>query len=357
MPFVYVYTPADFVSGLPAESGARAAGSPPFTLTLRPDAVPTVVEIADNDAIFDEVDATQSLTQEATLEGTIYPAGTTINTAYDLINTGSGHKVTSFHLGGDGFQQGAVDGIVSTVEMQPGQSYTFNTERTSHQQNNPYTDYVACFTPGTMIETEDGPRAIETLAPGDRIATLDNGFQPLRALPRSDVDAARMAEQPRLRPVRVRADSLGPGVPARDMLVSPQHRFLANSPIVARVIGADEVLVAALSLTKLPGIERAEDVEAVTYMHLVLDAHEVVIADGCATESFYAGPNAIRAMTEDAREELRALFPELMAQAEAGEAQMPPRARPFALGRTRQMLVREHKRHDTQLVTQTPRPS
>ena len=39
---------------------------------------------------------------------------------------------------------------------------------------------IVCFTEGTMIETEHGPRAIETLQQGDRVLTRDDGYQPLR---------------------------------------------------------------------------------------------------------------------------------------------------------------------------------
>jgi hypothetical protein len=40
--------------------------------------------------------------------------------------------------------------------------------------------YVVCFEAGTLIETIDGPRAIETLEDGDMIETRDGGMQPLR---------------------------------------------------------------------------------------------------------------------------------------------------------------------------------
>ena len=35
MPYLYIYSPSDFVGGLPDESGAQAAGTPTFTLTLK----------------------------------------------------------------------------------------------------------------------------------------------------------------------------------------------------------------------------------------------------------------------------------------------------------------------------------
>ena len=40
--------------------------------------------------------------------------------------------------------------------------------------------YVVCFAEGTLIDTKDGPRAIETLEDGDMIETRDGGLQPLR---------------------------------------------------------------------------------------------------------------------------------------------------------------------------------
>lgn len=37
-----------------------------------------------------------------------------------------------------------------------------------------------CFTLGTLIDTDRGPVPIEELSVGDRVATLDHGFQPIR---------------------------------------------------------------------------------------------------------------------------------------------------------------------------------
>ncbi len=84
-------------------------------MTLAADATPTVIEIADNDAAFDEVDSTQkTLSNAVNIGGKSYSAGTFVSAVYDLINTASGHMVTGLHFGGNGYQQGAVDGITST---------------------------------------------------------------------------------------------------------------------------------------------------------------------------------------------------------------------------------------------------
>ncbi|MCZ4350935.1 Hint domain-containing protein [Roseovarius aestuarii] len=345
MPFLYIYSASDFVTGLPDESGAQAAGTPTFTLQLAPGATPQRIEITDDDLIFDEVDATQSLTSAATINGVTYAAGTTINTAYDLINSTTGHKVTSFHMGGDGYQQGAVAGIVSTVPLEPGSSYTFNQERTSHNNNNPYAGYVACFTPGTQIATPTGLRLIDDLQPGDMICTYDQTELPLRALPSRHVDAAELAAFPKLRPIRIQAGALGLGLPTRDLLVSPQHRVLAASNIVQRMFGCKEILVAACKLTALPGVDAADDMSEVTYMHLVMDHHCVVWSNGLPTESFYPGPAAYRALTPGAQLELRRLFPQLVT-----DAPLPPPARPFITGKRRKQLVARHVKNAKPLL-------
>ncbi|MAZ22513.1 Hint domain-containing protein [Roseovarius sp.] len=347
MPYLYIYSPSDFVQAPPIEQNGAAAGDVPFTLTLKEGATPTLVLVNDDDAVFDEVDGSQTLANALNLDGTNYAAGTSINSAYDLINSTTGHKVTTLHFGTDGNPQGAVHGLISTVAMTPGSSYTFNQERTSHQQANQYSQYTACFTPGTLIETAEGPRAIETLRPGDLIETRDHGLQPLRLLPSRHIDAEELQQRPNLRPVRLRADSIAPGVPSRDTLVSPQHRILSQSLIARRLFGKDEVLVAAVALTKLPGIEQAEDLDEITYIHLVLDEHQVVTGDGLASESFYCGPNAMQALSPEALAELQAVFPDMKDWA---PGHMPPRARPFALGAGRRELVRRHARQDRSLL-------
>lgn len=345
MPFLYIYSPSDFVSGLPDESGAMAAGTPTFTLTLKVGATPTLVEVSDDDLVFDEVDAGQTLTNAITLDGTSYAAGTSVNTAYDLINTATGAKVTSLHFGGDGYQQGAVNGLVSTVELTPGSSYTFNTERTSHQKNNAYDDYFACFVSGTHILTSKGPVAVENLKQGDLIETSDGSYSRLQLLLSRRFSTAELQTSPKLRPIRIMADTLGESLPKRDLLISPQHRMLAKSVIAKRMLGTDEVFISATKLTALPGIFVDTTEQDVTYFHLVLDKHHVIFAEGAPTESFYCGPNALKALSTQALEEIRAIFPSLL------ETDAPPlSARPTPKGAVQKHLLSRHLKNSKPLI-------
>lgn len=202
---------------------------------------------------------------------------------------------------------------------------------------------IVCFTRGTLIDCADGPRAVETLRIGDLVHTLDNGLQPIRWIASRRL-AAELVTQPRLRPIRIRKGALGQGMPAADLLVSPQHRILVRSGIAQRMFGAAEVLVAAKQLLELEGVEIAQ-VDSVEYVHFAFDRHEIVTANGAQSESLYPGPQALKSLGRAAREELRAIFPQLLDAAEP-----PPAARELVSGRQGRKLASRHAAHDRPLV-------
>ena len=204
---------------------------------------------------------------------------------------------------------------------------------------------VPCFAAGTMIDTMPGPRAVESLEPGDMVLTRDAGYRPLRWIGGTHVDAAGLDLQPNLRPILIRAGTLAPGVPARPLRVSPQHRILVRSPIARRMFGEDEILVAARHLAGLPGIEVLNPALGVTYYHLLFDGHQIVRSDGAWSESLFTGPQAMRAVGEEARAEIFALFPEL-----ADPGFRPLGARRLLNGREGRQLARRHAKNGRALV-------
>lgn len=158
---------------------------------------------------------------------------------------------------------------------------------------------IACFTTGTLIHTANGPMPIETLTAGSMIQTLDHGLQPLRAmLTRSVPGDGRFA------PIRFKAGALGN---TRDITVSPAHRMLLSDWRAELLFGESEVLVTARALLNDSTITRTP-CDQVTYFHLLLDQHEIIFAEGIATESYQHGAFTADDPTEA---ELLALFPEL----------------------------------------------
>ncbi|NDU99615.1 Hint domain-containing protein [Pseudoroseicyclus tamaricis] len=146
---------------------------------------------------------------------------------------------------------------------------------------------VVCFTPGTMIATEAGPRPVEALEEGARVLTKDNGPQPVLWLGRRRLSGARLAAMPWLAPVRLRPGALGDGVPDAGLTVSPDHRLLLRGPRAEALFGEAEVLAAAADLVDDRLILRDRGCRDVSYVHLLLPAHEIVFANGVETESFH----------------------------------------------------------------------
>ena len=115
--------------------------------------------------------------------------------------------------------------------------------------------------------------------------------------------------------------------------------MLVRSDLAQDLAGQPEVLVAAKHLLPLPGVAVADDMDAVTYVHIMFDQHEVVFSDGLATESFYTGDQAMAALAPAARAEIKAIFPEL----QSADFRKTPSARPFLDGEQGVMLAKAHK--------------
>lgn len=205
---------------------------------------------------------------------------------------------------------------------------------------------TSCFTAGTLIETASGPRRVETLVPGDLVLTRDRGLRPLSWVGQRFLTPRHLEISPRLHPIRIRAGALGPGQPARDLFVSPQHRVLIRSDIAARVAGSQEVLVAAIHLGRMQGVDVYHAPIGVSYHHFLFDRHEVVLSNGCWTESMFTGAQALKSVSPTARREIHALFPEL---GEIGNPAMTG-ARPFLSGREAREMARTHMQEASPLI-------
>jgi VCBS repeat-containing protein len=164
---------------------------------------------------------------------------------------------------------------------------------TSSAQDDSTSVTVPCYCPGTLILTDRGEVAVENLAVGDRLVTGSGEAKPLKWIGRRAYQGQFIAGNRRLLPVCVKAGAMSDGLPRRDLWVSPLHAMVV-----------DGALVPAGALVNGVSVVQASEVDEVRYIHLELDQHSVIYAEGAASESFVDDDS--RAMFQNAH-----TFPEL----------------------------------------------
>ncbi len=323
------------------------------TFGLESSATPMTAYVQDDDGVLEDnnnvggqtLDTSQQVLSSAFLT---HPAGTSIysRATYSVTVTypdGSVHTGEANQLVVGGVRYTAFQFVVP-----PGSTVNFNS--VDPIGNTPYGDF-ACFTAGTLIETAEGARPVETLRVGDLVRTADRGLQEIRMIMSRSFDADELRASPNLYPVRISAGALGQGLPRCDLLVSPQHRMMLRSDIVRKMIGCDEVLIPAKKLLAQAGIDIVADLPEVTYVHFLCSRHEVVFAEGAPSESFYPGPQAMKSMTAEVQRELLTIFPALAGYVRDGvTTHLPIPAREIVRGPAQKSMVARHVRKATEFL-------
>lgn len=171
-------------------------------------------------------------------------------------------------------------------------------------------DFV-CFTKGALILTPEGTRKVEDLGIGDNVVTGDGRHQPVRWIGRCKLSRRELAANPKLCPIEFKKDSLGKNYPERDLIVSPQHRIAIGSHVFGLYYGCDVMLAPAIGLVNGSTITKLPPSHPVEYIHIMLDKHELVYVDGIWTESLFPGDIALSALSDDAKQELFEMFPDI----------------------------------------------
>ena len=158
---------------------------------------------------------------------------------------------------------------------------------------------IACYVRGTRIAVPGGEVAVEQLAIGELVLTAGGAVRPVRWIGRRSYAGRFLAANPGVQPIRLRAGCLGSGLPHRDLLVSPDHAMFLQG-----------VLVPAGCLVNGTSIVREPAMAHVEYIHVELDSHDLLLAEGAASETFLDDDS--RGVFHNAAE-FRRLYPDALA--------------------------------------------
>ena len=147
------------------------------------------------------------------------------------------------------------------------------------------TDAPLCFAAGTLIQTMRGLVPVEALRPGTALKSADGTPLIVRA-----VLETTAPEGPAVRhlPVRIEANTFGPGMPKRTLRVSQQHRLPISGGLLETCFAMTAALAPAVAFINFDGVRLDIGGAAPRFHHLLCDRHGLVFAEGLAAETLLA---------------------------------------------------------------------
>jgi hypothetical protein len=115
---------------------------------------------------------------------------------------------------------------------------------------------------------------VELLRAGNLVVTAAGKLKKVRWIGHRRIDCRRHAKPRDIWPVRVLAGAFGNGLPLRDLWLSPDHAvFVDNALIPVRYLINGRTIA-------------QQRVSEVTYYHVELATHDVILAEGMSCESY-----------------------------------------------------------------------
>jgi hypothetical protein len=175
------------------------------------------------------------------------------------------------------------------------------------------TDKLACFAEGAAIATPTGYLLVEALKAGDLVQTASGDARPVRWIGFRTLDLTRHRAPEYAQPIRITAGAFADNIPSRDLRLSPDHAVLL-----------DGLLIPVKLLRNDASVVRETNCRSVTYYHVELDTHDILLAEGLAAESYLDTGN--RGMFANAEQPM-ALHPDF---GTGQSARVSRSCRPFA---------------------------
>ncbi|SFS53523.1 Hint domain-containing protein [Sulfitobacter marinus] len=342
MPTIYLWQISDITSSGPDVFSNTMDGNDGAvgvsTFSINGGSTKHAIDVVDNDANLENDDATsQDIASAVSFDGASFSPGDNIQVEYSYIVRVVGSSDPADNITAYGIRMdNTLHGVATDAPLVPGLSYDV-LSIVSNSPTVPYSEMVVCFTAGTLILTDQGETPIENLTVGSMVKTLHHGVQPIRWIRKRRIFPEDLSLNPNLRPIKISKGALdNEGVPACDLIVSPQHRILISSKIADRMFHDSDMLIPAKKLLPLPGVEIVDDDAHVEYWHFICDDHQVVFANGTPTETLFLGAEALKALPDTTRAEISLMFPEF------GLDRQPKPAAPLAKGLRSKMLVQRH---------------
>ncbi|MEZ2131290.1 MULTISPECIES: Hint domain-containing protein [unclassified Sinorhizobium] len=134
-----------------------------------------------------------------------------------------------------------------------------------------------CFLRGTAIMTPAGEVCVENLRIGDLVETVRGQAVPVKWIGRQTYRRSGLSWQESVKPIRIARGAIDARTPHRDLYLSPNHALFIDGVLI-------RVKELVNGITIAPALPTAREI--IEYFAIVLDTHEVILAEGAPAETF-----------------------------------------------------------------------
>jgi len=174
----------------------------------------------------------------------------------------------------DYFTSGTLTFVEGDVTSAGGADFEIEMAGSLNLQASDFSFASACFASGTLILTDRGEIAVEHLTAGDHVTTVSGASYPIRWIGYRRIDCSRHPDPRQVWPVRVGAGAFGESLPRRDLWLSPDHAVYMQGGLIPI-----KLLVNGSTIRQI-------QLNAVTYYHVELSRHDILLAEGLPAESY-----------------------------------------------------------------------
>lgn len=166
------------------------------------------------------------------------------------------------------------------------------------------------FSHGILIQTTEGPVAVEDLYPGMFLECRNGRVTQLLWKGAITIvpGAPSLNDEPD-KLYRVMPDAFGLGRPVQDQTFGPHARRLDRDPKFRATMGTEAALVPLAAMADGHSVIAVNPVSPTRVYHLACESHEAIFAAGMEVESFHPGPETPLSLPAEMMELFLRFFP------------------------------------------------
>lgn len=260
---LYAYTAADFGPDLPPDLFAAAQTEAEVPARLSQHARPVMIAVQGD-----------RLSAPARISGMHFSAGDTIRPLWTLIDQAKSLRLIAMRITANDREDGAVIGactvLACALPLKPGQSFTL---ARPVNDTGAATPLMIGFADDSRVLTDQGKRLVQEVAVGNRLWCTDGTYRPVIWRGTQSFPARGIAA-----PVRLRRGYAGL---AADLVLAPLQSVQIETDAGPALAPACAFVDAGLAVREF-GVQ-------VTWHHLLLDTHALVLINGLACDTLWAG--------------------------------------------------------------------